>query len=71
MQYYAKVCKVHTILAAHTVTFPALDFELFDVFCGKIWPEYELSAYDIFRKANNGLPLCRPHFVIALLHKAD
>lgn len=26
-EYYKDICKVHTVLAAHTVMFPALDFE--------------------------------------------
>lgn len=66
LQHYGLVIRVHTILAAHTVCYPCIDYEHFDKFLTFVWPTYDYST-DIFRQADNERPLDRAHFLKALL----
>jgi hypothetical protein len=43
LQNYSDIIKLHTITAAHTVTFPGMDYEQFDTLFRKLFEGGEIS----------------------------
>jgi hypothetical protein len=53
------------------VCYPATDFETFNQFCTRIWPNHEINFASIFRNCNQERPILRGHFIKGLVLIVD